>query len=564
MAAAVPPSTTTNTYRRDPVKAPRVSGLALKAFVAALESPAGGPVADKLLADSGFQRFRAQPSGNFPPLAPALPHPSPVPTSASSTDLAASAIAADAPNDRETVAAFARAYRDGVSPSQVAERIEEAVRRFTGDGMGFFIARKPDELARDAGASAARHKAGQPLSALDGVPVVIKDELDVAGYATTLGTSFRKEVATADSTIVARLRAAGALVVGKGNMNEIGINPIGLNPHWGVCRNPWNRAHITGGSSSASAATVAAGLCPISIGADGGGSIRIPAALCGVVGLKATHGRIPETGIPPLCWTPGHAGPIGLTVADVAAAYGVIAGPDGHDISSDRQPPPSLQDFDRQDLVGVRIGISAPAFDDADADVVRACRDAVQALVARGAVVKEIPPPDLNRILWSHAVIILSEMAAALRDDVDKDSSRFAYDSRTNLALARRFSSLDYIHALRHRHGLTVETLKVLHDVDVIMTPTTAQTAQAIPESSLPDGESNLVVTDALMRFIRVGNLTGFPAISVPCGFDTAGLPIGVQLLGRPWEEHLLLRMARVVEAASEVRTPRHHATLLR
>jgi Asp-tRNA(Asn)/Glu-tRNA(Gln) amidotransferase A subunit family amidase len=308
---------------------------------------------------------------------------------------------------------------------------------------------------------------------------------------------------------------------------------------------------------------VAAGLCPISIGADGGGSIRIPAALCGVVGLKATHGRIPETGVPPLCWTPGHAGPMGLTVADVAAVYAIIAGPDGHDVSSDRQPPPSLADLDTFDLQGLRIGICRPYFDDADADVVKACREAVKALEARGAVVKELPPPDLNRILWSHAIIILSEMATAMRDEVDRDSSRFAYDSRTNLALARRFTALDYVHALRHRHAITVETLRQLHDVDVIATPTTASTAPAIPESTLPDGESNLVVTDALMRFIRVGNLSGFPAVSVPCGFDAGGLPIGLQLMGRPWEEHLLLRMARVVEAASERRTPRHHATLL-
>jgi Asp-tRNA(Asn)/Glu-tRNA(Gln) amidotransferase A subunit family amidase len=553
---------TSPTYRREPVKAPRVAGLALKAFVTALESPAGGPVADKLLADSGFLRFRSMPV-DAPPLPPALPWPAPLPAAGAPTEMAAAAVGADAPNDRETVAAFGRAYREGLSPTTVAARIEEAVRRFSGDAMGFFIARKPDELARDAEASAARHRAGTARSVLDGVPVVIKDELDIAGYATTLGTSFRKDVATADSTIVARLRAAGALIVGKGNMNEIGINPIGLNPHWGVCRNPWDRAHITGGSSSASAATVAAGLCPISIGADGGGSIRIPAALCGVVGLKATHGRIPETGVPPLCWTPGHAGPLGLTVADVAAAYAIVAGPDGHDVSSERQPPPSVADFEQGDLQGIRLGICRPYFEDADADVVKVCREAVKALEARGAIVKELPPPDLNRILWSHATIILSEMATAMRDEVDRDSSRFAWDSRTNLALARRFSALDYVHALRHRHAITIETLAQLRDVDAIVTPTTASTAPRIPESTLPDGESNLVVTDALMRFVRVGNLSGCPAISVPCGYDAAGLPIGLQLMGRPWEEHLLLRLARVVEAASERRTPRHHATLL-
>ncbi len=553
-----------STYQRAPVKAPKLSGLALKAFVATLEGPAGGPLADKLLADSGFKAFLAYDAGTATPLAPPLPHPSPLPSTSSPEALAAAAVSdADDSGERESVAAFMRAYKEGLTPTDVVGRVETAVARANGDKMGFFIARKPEELLAAAEASAARHKKGAPISVLDGVPVVIKDEMDMEGYATTLGTSFRKTVATADSTIVARLKAAGALIVGKGNMNEIGINPIGLNPHWGVCRNPHNRAHITGGSSSASAATVAAGLAPISIGADGGGSIRIPAALCGVVGLKATHGRIPETGIPPLCWTPGHAGPIGLTVADVAAAYAIIAGKDGHDSASDKQPPPSLDDIHKGDVNGLRIGVCRPYFEDADADVVKHCRDAITALEARGAKVVEIPPPDLNRILWSHAIIILSEMSTGVRADVLKDSSRFAYDSRTNLALGRRFSATDYIHALRHRHALTVEALQTFHDVDVIATPTTATTAPPIPEATLPDGESNLPVVDGLMRFIRMGNLTGFPAISVPCGFDAKGLPIGLHLMGRPWEEHVLLRAAAVVEETVDPRVPAWHTRLL-
>ncbi len=551
----------TSTYLRPAIKTPRVRGMALKAFVAALESPVGGNVLDKVLADSGFLKFRGMSAGTWPPLPPVLPHPSPLPSTDTPYALAKSAISkSDRPG--ETVKAFADAYAGGLSPVDVAARIETAVKQFASDGMGFFIARKPDELARDAEASAARHKQGKPRSVLDGVPVVIKDEMDIKGYATTMGTSFRNDIATVDATLFARLREAGALLVGKGNMNEIGINPIGLNPHWGPCRNPWNRAHITGGSSSASAATVAAGLAPISIGADGGGSIRIPAALCGVVGLKATHGRVPETGVPPLCWTPGHAGPFGLTVADVAAAYAVIAGEDDHDTASFKQPPPSLDDI-YGDIKGLRIGVNRAWFDDADADVVARCTEALKSLVDRGAVVVEIPPPDLNRLLWAHATIILSEMATGMREDVEKNSSRFAYDSRTNLAIGGHFSATDYIHALRHRHAITVETWQQFQSVDIIATPTTASTAPAIPEETLPAGESNLPVVDALMRFIRLGNLTGFPAISVPCGFDAAGLPVGFHMMARPWEEHVLLRLAHVVEAASEVRAPKHHARIL-
>jgi Asp-tRNA(Asn)/Glu-tRNA(Gln) amidotransferase A subunit family amidase len=557
--------TTTTRYHRMPIKAPRVGGRSLRLFVSAVEGPLGSLLLEKIKNDSGFGLWRRQDPGNAPPLAPPLPHPQPLPATDTPVALAGAVVAPDASDtERETVAAFAAAYRAGLSPHDVVARLEAAIAQFTHEGMGFFTARRPELLQAETARSAERHKAGRPLSVLDGVPVVIKDELDVEGYATTLGTSFLRTVVERDSTIVARLKGAGALILGKGNMNEIGINPIGLNPHFGPCRNPWDRARITGGSSSASAATVAAGLCPLSIGADGGGSIRIPAALCGVVGLKATHGRVPETGVPPLCWTPGHAGPLGLTVADVAAGYAIIAGRDDHDTASHKQPPPSLADWEQLDLRGVRIGICTPYFDDADVDVVARCREALAALQERGATVTEIPPPDLNRILWSHATIILSEMATALRAEIERDPSRFALDSRTNLAIGRTLSACDYVHALRHRHALTQEVWEVMQSVDVIASPTTACTAPPIPEKTLPDGESNLVVVDALMRFVRIANLTGFPAVSVPCGFDQGGLPVGFHLMARPWEEHLLLRLARVVEAKAPRRTPRHHVAVLR
>ncbi|MCP3166250.1 amidase [Myxococcus qinghaiensis] len=555
-------------YQRNPVKAPRVSGLALKAFVNTLESGVGAPVLEKLVRDSGISSWRELSAGDAPPLQFPLPHGTPATEAQSPQEQAARAIAAQAVTpERETVASFARAYREGgVDPVAVARRLNEAIDRLErGEARtGWFIARKPDEVLRAAEASAERLRAGRPLSVLDGVPVVLKDEVDLAGFPTTLGTRFRNQVATVDSTVAARLRAAGALLLGKANMNEIGINPIGLNPHHGAARNPWNRGHITGGSSSGSAAVVAAGLCPLSIGADGGGSIRIPAALCGIVGLKATWGRIPETGVPPLCWNVGHVGPMGLTVDDVAAMYALLAGPDGKDLVAQTQPPHHLSGYERADLTGVRLGICWPYFEDASPDVVARCKEAVRALTDAGATVVEIPAPDLNTVLWTHSCIILSEMAESMLPHSRANASDFGLDSRTNLAIGRHFRATDLIHALRHRHRLTRELLAVMAGVDVIVTPSTATTAPLIPEGTLPDGESNLPVVDALMRFVREGNLTGFPALSVPAGFDRAGLPVGVQLMGRPYEEHLLLRLGRVVERATEARTPAIHVTALR
>ncbi|WP_404365854.1 amidase [Corallococcus coralloides] len=556
------------TYRRAPVKAPRLSGMALKAMVNTLERGGVGPaLVDKLMRDSGIEQWRELSAGDAPPLQYPLPPGAPPAETQTPVEQAARAAAASPVTPkRETVAAFARAYRDGsADPVAVARKVHEAIERLDSgaDRLGLFISRKPEEVLRAAEASAERLRAGAPLSVLDGVPVVIKDELDVAGFPTTLGTTFRTEPARTDSTVAARLKAAGALILGKANMQEIGINPIGLNPHHGVARNPWDRGHITGGSSSGSGAVVAAGLCPVSIGADGGGSIRIPAALCGIVGLKATWGRIPETGVPPLCWNVAHVGPLGLTVDDVAAAYALVAGADGHDVASRQQPAHHLSGLEDGALKGVRLGICTPYFEDAEPDVVSRCREAVRALTDAGATVVELPAPDLNTILWTHSCIILSEMTEAMLPRLKAGASVFGLDSRTNLALGRHFRATDLIHALRHRHRLTRELLALMADVDVIVTPTTASTAPAIPEETLPAGESNLPVVDALMRFIRLANLTGCPALSVPAGFDRAGLPVGVHLMGRPYEEHLLLRLGRVVERAAEHRTPGIHVSVL-
>lgn len=557
-------------YSRRPVVAPRVSGVALRAFVSALESGAlGSTLLGKVTRDSGLDDFRATPAPHSSPIAVPLPLEAGAPPSRPGAQLAEEAVSAPPVGKGlplQTVAAFGAAYREGkTDPVQVTRLLHQHIERLDHgpDRMAWFIARKPEEVLAAAERSAERLKKGAGLSPFDGVPVVVKDEVDFEGFPTTLGTSFLKTPATKDSTVVARLKAAGAVILGKANMNEIGINPIGVNPHHGACRNPYDRTRICGGSSSGSAAVVAAGLTPMAIGLDGGGSIRIPASLCGVVGLKATFGRVSEAGVPPLCWTPGHLGPIGLTVADVAAGYGLIAGPDAEDGVTQRQSGVHLTGFTNGDLKGVRLGVCRPYFEDADASVVARCQESLRILTDAGAHVVELPPPDLNTLLWSHAIIILSEMATAMLPYTTEDAGRFGYDTRTNLAIGRYFKSTDYVHALRHRHLITKAWLAQFQTVDAVVTPTCGITAPAIPESALPDGESNLPVVDALLRFVRQGNVTGFPALSMPAGYDGGGLPVGVQLMGRPYEEALLLRLGRVIEAGVEHRAPKIHVQVL-
>jgi len=400
-----------------------------------------------------------------------------------------------------------------------------------------------------AAASAARWKSGQPLSVFDGVPVPVKDELDQAGYPTTVGTKFLgTQPATEDATVVARLRAAGALLVGKTNMHEIGMGVTGLNPNHGSARNPYDPTRATGGSSSGSAAAVAAGFGPMAVGADGGGSIRIPASLCGLVGLKATYGRVSEHGAAPLCWSVAHVGPIAATARDAALGYALMAGADPKDANTLGQPAVHLKDFESPSLAGVRLGVYRPWFEDARGEVVGACRTLLEGLVERGAQLVELEVPELGLLRTVHLVTIVSEMASSHLAYFERHASEYGLDTRLNLSLARQFQAFDYIHAQRLRVRLHRHFAQALSQCDVLMTPTTGCTAPVLALDALSTGESNLPLFYEIMRFAPAANLTGFPAVSMPAGYDGQGLPVGLQAMGRPWEEHLLLQMARVAE----------------
>ncbi|MEC9072340.1 MAG: amidase, partial [Myxococcota bacterium] len=406
------------------MKAPRAAGLTLRLLARLVESPVtGGLVGGKLLRDVGVTAVREMATDALLQVQPDLPSArAPQLMSASeegAVDLAA--IAAVTEQDERGPFSSARSYyvsyRNGeTDPREVAERLLKTVAEWDAaqPAMRLFIAQRPDDLREQAEASAKRWADGAPLGPLDGVPVAVKDEMDQRGYPTTLGTSFMgQEIEGEDAEPVRRLREAGALLVGKANMHEIGIGVSGLNSHHGTARNPYNPGHWTGGSSSGSGAVVGSNLCPIALGADGGGSIRIPAALCGVVGLKPTWGRVSERGVPGLCWSVGHAGPLGATVGDVAMAYGAIAGVDPRDPRTAHQPAPAMDRLGDLDLRGVRVGVYAPWFEDADTEIVSACFAALETLKAAGAELVDVEIPELGLLRSVHLVTIISEMAAA-------------------------------------------------------------------------------------------------------------------------------------------------------
>jgi Asp-tRNA(Asn)/Glu-tRNA(Gln) amidotransferase A subunit family amidase len=453
-----------------------------------------------------------------------------------------------------------------MTPSQVAARFVAQWHASDAHArpLRAFIAVREDDLAAQAEASTLRWKAGKPLGPWDGVPVAVKDEMHAAGYPMTVGTRVlggaRSEY---DATVVARMRAAGALIVGKANMHEIGINVTGLNPHHGTTRNPYDDACHTGGSSSGPATAVASGLVPVAIGADGGGSIRIPSAFCGLVGIKPTFGRISEHGAAPLVWSVAYIGPIASTVRDCAAAYALMAGDDPRDPNTRSHPSVSLDVAIPGSLRGVKMGVYWPWFRHATRDVVERCEALVREFTRLGATIIEVEIPELDLQRIAHVAAITGEMAAAMAPVYPSRRHEFGLDARTNLAIARSFTAAELVTATRVRTRAMAHWRAAFRDVHVIVTPATGQVAPRINPAALPLGESNLSMTVEVMRFAFPPNLTGHPAISFPAGYDGTGLPVGLQVIGRPWSERLLFRVAAMAEQIIERRAPKRWYPLL-
>ena len=554
-----------NVYDLKSVKLPYLSGGLLRLFVALVEGPLGKLATPSLFNSAGITWLRKQVIDEAP-----THHPIHFTGSLATQDSNVSEKEWPQSSAIEsrgfhfaTVFDYAKAYRDGkTTPEETAQKLLDAVEASNASTppLRAVIAINPEDVMRQAREATQRIKAGNPLSILDGVPVAVKDEIDMLPYHTTVGTSFLgKSPAKEDATVVARMRAAGALMIGKTNMHEIGINVTGLNPQHGTTRNPYNTNHFTGGSSSGSGTAVAAGLVPVAIGADGGGSIRIPASFCGVFGLKPTFGRVSEQGAAPLCWSVAHLGPLAGTASDTALAYAVMAGADLHDPNSLHQPLPTLENWNQLNLRGIKLGIYKQWFQHADPEVVAACETMLNRLKDMGAEMREIAIPNLELNRIAHTVTIVSEMVQAMSYTYTDHYREHGLDVRLNLALGRAFNAQDYMLAQRARTRIIHNFKRVLEEVDMILTPTTAIAAPEIKKGALPNGESDLTTTIEIMRFVTAANMTGLPAISFPVGYTQSGLPIGMQAMGRAWEEHLLLRLAVNAEQAVERKAPQVH-----
>ena len=557
-------------YNLKSISIPRTSGRTLKILVRLLRTPGIRLLLiPLLLKQAGLTSLRKSKVKDFPVMEPIHPVESKITSAAAKksikefidstqnkrqtrTDEKTGSAAKQSLFQPETAADFHRAYlEEKTTPVDVAMRLLDIVRSIEESAVPLrpFIAWEERELMQQARASTERYERGESLGILDGVPISVKDELDMQPFPTMVGTKFYNTQPPAeDATTVSRLRSAGALMVGKTNMHEIGIGVTGLNVPYGTTRNPHHLDHYPGGSSSGSAAAVAAGLSPIALGLDGGGSIRIPASLCGVVGLKTTWGRISSAGSAPLSWSVSTVGPITSTADDAALAYSFLAGADPRQLRTQNQPPVDLQDFNNANLAGVKLGVFSPWFKHASTDIVQNCERMLEAFKAQGASIEEIEIPELNEARIAQIVTIVTEMLTSLQPHFKTFRQPFGLDALLNLTLAKEFSGGDYVKAQRIRAELIRNLTQIYQQVDAIVTPTTACTAPPILPDALINGESDLSTLTELMRYAPQANIGGFPAISFPVGYDAKGLPVGMQLMGRPWEESFLLRMAKTSE----------------
>jgi len=432
-----------------------------------------------------------------------------------------------------TAADLGRRYRSGdLSPVEITRQALEQAEATKGT-LNSFITLLSASALEAARASEARFRRGEPLGPLDGIPVGVKDLIHMAGERTTAGSRVMADfVATEDAPVIRRLRAGGAILIGKTNLHEFAYGGTGDVSFIGPARNPRNLEHMTGGSSSGSAAAVSGGICPVALGTDTACSIRTPAALCGIVGLKPTYGRVPSKGVIPLSWSQDHVGPMTSSVEDAGLTLGVIS------------------DFEMPDLASptetLTIGICRELFfGRLDSDV----RRLVESAIALLGNVREVRIPHINVAGAVQGLITSAEARAFHQHWLETRPSDYDWSVRNRLEAGLEVTGQDYVQANRLR-GLIVEEMhSAMLGVDVLAMPTVAVTAPKFGqrEAQLEDGVAE-AIGPLMLRNAAPMNVTGFPAITVPCGNTANGLPVGLQLVGLPWQEARLLQIAHAFE----------------
>ena len=401
--------------------------------------------------------------------------------------------------------------------------------------------------------TALNHKPAEKVpavlaDALRGIPIAVKDIINTAGVRTTVGSKFFMEhIPEEDAFVVEKIKQAGASLIGKTNTHEIALGVTGDNPHFGTARNPWNRERIPGGSSSGSAIAVATGMALGALGSDTGGSIRIPASLCGVVGFKPTYGRVSTRGVFPLSWNLDHVGPITSCVRDAALMLQVISVYDPIDPASIKMMAGDYFGHLVDDVQGRKIALGTGHYVEAsDPEVLSAVREATKVLEALGCKVQEVNVDWIRDAALANKTMTQSDGAAVHRDRLQEHPEMFGEDVRRRLQDGAKTTSTEYSLARRTQTEMRKRCETFFEACDFLVLPATPIAAPTIA------GHDAVEQAGRLTRFTAPFNLTGLPAISLPCGFTSEGLPIGLQIVSRAWTDAKVLNLAYAYEQSTE------------
>jgi aspartyl-tRNA(Asn)/glutamyl-tRNA(Gln) amidotransferase subunit A len=427
-----------------------------------------------------------------------------------------------------------------ISPMELTTACLQRINQLN-PSLNAFITIMKDSAKND---SKALLNNGEQMFPLFGIPIAVKDLYETKGTVTTAGSRFFREyVPDKDGAVIEKIKQSGALIMGKTNTHEFAFGVTGVNPHFGACHNPWDTTRISGGSSSGSAVAVATGMSLGALGTDTGGSIRIPASLCGVVGLKPTFGRVSLRGIVPLSWNLDHAGPLARSVRDTAVLLQVIAGYDPLDPTSENEQIDDYLIGLGESIRGWKVAFAEGSFfEEADPGVTSAVNEAAKAFESLGAIVTNVDMEFLRELALSNGQMVQADAAAYHRDRLSEHPDWFGADVRERLESGRSQSSTDYSHARRKQSEGRRLMEALFHDYDLLILPTTPITAPII------EGTNAIEQARRLTRFTAPFNLTGLPALSLPCGYDSSGLPIGLQLVSGAWNEARLLQAGHAYE----------------
>jgi aspartyl-tRNA(Asn)/glutamyl-tRNA(Gln) amidotransferase subunit A len=415
--------------------------------------------------------------------------------------------------------------------------------------LNAFITVTPDRALREAKAADTDIAQKRWRGPLHGIPIALKDLIDTADVKTTAGSAvFADRVPRVDAEVVVRLRDAGAVILGKLNMHEFAYGDSSAQSHYGPVRNPWDPERVAGGSSGGSAAAVAAGLCYAALGSDTGGSIRQPAAYCGIVGFKPTYGLVSTRGVVPLSWSLDHVGPMCRSVADAALALQPIAGYDALDTNSLAASPPDYLAAVRGRPPAVRLGIPKVLFyEDLDPEVERAVNEALRVLRGLSVSMQDVQLPPYKTL-----PIVGAEAYAYHAPYFTKTPDRYQPMTRRRLEAGSRVTAAAYIEGRRELDRLRRAVLGAFQSVELLVTPTTPILPATVQDALNDPGTPPAGGVAPSLRNTQPFDVYGLPCISVPCGFTRAGLPIGLSISGPPLSEALVLAVAHAYEQATE------------